>query len=227
MRNHTHIIKKSIEKGNKMKNIKWLFFDIGGTLADETESLRRRARLTAQMQTSLGHPCTQEELENAMRTSASMGRSYFSGACELLGLSGMVPYDAIGERLYPDAPFVLETLSKKYKLGIIANQPMGTENRLSAYGIRSYFSVILSSEEEGISKPNPEFFRRALLRSGCLPEEAFMIGDRTDNDIAPAKALGMHTVRIRQGLGGLMPVTEDSVRADFTVDSLTELLEIF
>ena len=210
-----------------MKNIKWLFFDIGGTLADETESLRRRARLTAEMQTALGHSCTQEELENAMRKSASMGRSYFSGACQLLGLSGMVPYDAIGEKLYPDAPFVLETLAKKYRLGIIANQPMGTENRLSVYGIREYFSLVLSSEEEGIAKPNPEFFRRALLRSGCLPEEACMIGDRTDNDIAPAKALGMRTVRIRQGLGGLMPVTEDSARADFTVDSLTELLKIF
>ena len=210
-----------------MKNIKWLFFDIGGTLADETESLHRRAKLTAEMQTALGHPCTQEELENAMRISASMGRSYFTGACELLGLSGMVPYDAIGERLYPDVKSVLEALSRKYKLGIIANQPMGTENRLSVYGIRDYFSVVLSSEEEGISKPNPEFFRRAILRAGCLPEEAFMIGDRPDNDIAPAKSLGMHTVRIRQGLGGLMPVTEDSVRADFTVDSLTELLEIF
>ena len=210
-----------------MKNIKWLFFDIGGTLADETESLRRRARRTAEMQTALGHPCTQEELENAMKRSASMGKSYFSGACELLGLSGMVPYDAIGEKLYSDAPFVLEMLAKKYRLGIIANQPMGTENRLSDYGIRDYFSVILSSEEEGISKPNPEFFRRALLRADCLPEEACMIGDRPDNDIKPAKALGMHTVRIRQGLGGLMPVTQDEARADDTVDSLTDLLEIF
>ena len=210
-----------------MKNIKWLFFDIGGTLADETESLRRRARLTAEMQTALGHPCSQEELENAMKQSASMGKSYFAGACELLGLSGMVPYDAIGEKLYSDAAFVLEQLSKKYRLGIIANQPMGTENRLAAYGIRDYFSVVLSSEEEGISKPNPEFFRRAIIRSGCLPEEAYMIGDRPDNDIAPAKALGMHTVRIRQGLGGLMPVKNDEARADYTVDSLTDLLGIF
>ena len=210
-----------------MKNIKWLFFDIGGTLADETESLRRRAKLTAEMQTALGNPCTQEELENAMRKSASMGNSYFSGACEMLGLTGMVPYDAIGEKLYSDAAFVLEKLAKKYRLGIIANQPMGTENRLSDYGIRDYFSVVLSSEEEGISKPNPEFFRRAILRAGCLPSEAYMIGDRPDNDIAPAKALGMHTVRIRQGLGGLMPVLKEEARADYTVDSLTELLEIF
>ena len=30
-----------------------------------------------------------------------------------------------------------------------------------------------------------------------------MIGDRIDNDIAPAKSLGMNTVWIRQGYGGL------------------------
>ena len=209
------------------KNIKWLFFDIGGTLADETESLRRRARLTAEQHSALGHPCTTEDLEKAMAQAASMGKSYFAGACELLGLTGMVPYDAIGEKLYSDATEVLRILSEKYKLGIIANQPMGTEKRLNAYGIREYFSVILSSEEEGISKPNPEFFKRAIQRANCLPSEAYMIGDRPDNDIAPAKALGMRTIRIRQGLGGLMPVTEDEKRADFTVDSLTELLKIF
>ena len=162
-----------------------------------------------------------------MRQAASMGKSYFSGACELLGLTGMVPYDAIGERLYPDAPAVLQNLSEAYLLGIIANQPLGTEDRLRAYGIRDYFSMILSSEEEGISKPDPELFRRAIARAGCLPEEACMIGDRPDNDIAPAKAIGLHTVRIRQGLGGLMPVTEETHRADATVNSLTELLSIF
>ena len=87
--------------------------------------------------------------------------------------------------------------------------------------------MILSSEEEGISKPNPELFLRALERSGCPAENAWMIGDRPDNDIAPAKALGMKTVRVRQGLGGLMPVTSEELKADHTVDSLTELLEIF
>ncbi|MBQ3488987.1 MAG: HAD family hydrolase [Clostridia bacterium] len=209
------------------KNIQWLFFDIGGTLADETESLRRRAKLTAEQQTLLGNACTQKDLENAMKKAALMGKSYFAGACELLGLSGMVPYDAIGEKLYSNAPSVLRALSEHYRLGIIANQPMGTENRLRAYGIRDYFSVILSSEEEGISKPNPELFIRALNRANCSAECAVMIGDRPDNDIAPAKALGMHTVRIRQGLGGLMPVTDDSAQADCTVDSLSELLDIF
>ena len=207
--------------------MEWIFFDIGGTLADETKSLHRRAELTAKMQNKMGNHCTTEQIEEAMEKAASMGFSYFQGAMKLLGLTRMVPYDAVGEKLYGDVKTVLEALHGKYRLGIIANQPLGTEARLKHYGIRDYFSVVLSSEEEGISKPNPELFRRALERAGCAPENAWMIGDRPDNDIAPAKALGMKTVRVRQGLGGLMPVTSEDWKADHTVDSLSELLSIF
>ena len=207
--------------------MEWIFFDIGGTLADETKSLHRRAELTAKLQNKMGIHCSTEQIEEAMKKAASMGLSYFQGAVKLLGLKSMVPYDAVGEKLYGDVKTVLEALSGKYKLGIIANQPLGTEGRLKHYGIRDYFSVILSSDEEGLSKPDLEFFRRALERSGCPAENAWMIGDRPDNDIAPAKALGMKTVRVRQGLGGLMPVTSEELKADHTVDSLTELLKIF
>ena len=207
--------------------MEWIFFDIGGTLADETKSLHRRADLTAKMQNKMGIHCTTEQIEEAMKKAALMGRSYFQGAVDMLGLRGMVPYDAVGEKLYGDVKTVLETLYGKYHLGIIANQPLGTEARLKHYGVRDYFSVILSSAEEGISKPAKELFLRAIERAGCAPHEAWMIGDRPDNDIKPAKALGMKTVRVRQGLGGLMPVTSEEMRADHTVDSLSELLEIF
>ena len=207
--------------------MEWIFFDIGGTLADETKSLHRRAELTAKMQNKIGVHCTTEQIEDAMQRAAEMGKPYFQGAVELLGLKGMVPYDAVGEKLYGDVKPVLEALYGKYKLGIIANQPLGTEGRLKHYGIRDYFSVILSSAEEGISKPESALFLRALERAGCEPGEAWMIGDRPDNDIAPAKALGMKTVRVRQGLGGRMPVTSEEMRADHTVDSLSELLPIF
>ncbi|MBS0522088.1 MAG: HAD family hydrolase, partial [Proteobacteria bacterium] len=34
---------------------------------------------------------------------------------------------------------------------------------------------------------------------GVAPAECIMVGDRIDNDIAPAKALGMATIRFRTG----------------------------
>ncbi len=202
--------------------IKWIFFDIGGTLVDETLSIRRRVEMTAEMQTdpALRDP---ELLLAIMQKSALAGGSYFRGAMQKLGVSNYPSYDAVGERLFPYTLETLRTLSKTYKLGIIANQPAGTEKRLTAYGIREYFAFVLSSAEEGLEKPAPELFLRALARAGCSPEEVVMVGDRPDNDIAPANALGMKTVRVTQGLGGLMPILGAEMRADITIEKLSEL----
>ena len=210
-----------------MKQVKWLFFDVGGTLVDETDSFRRRVLQTIAIQKNLGNIYTPEYLEKAMRESALAGGSYFRGAMKNLGIFNFAPYDCIGERLYPDAKAVLETLCCRYSLGIIANQPAGTVKRLSEYGVGHLFALIFSSAEEGIEKPDPALFLRAIRGAGCEPSEICMIGDRPDNDIAPAKSLGMKTVRIAQGLGGLMPVRDASMQADRTAGSLRELLEIF
>lgn len=208
------------------KKIRWIFFDVGGTLVDETESFRRRVQRTIAMQKEIGNEYTEEQLENAMREAALSGGSYFRGAMKNIGLSPVAPYDAIGERLYPETQVVLKALSAKYKLGIIANQPMGTAKRLQTYGISEYISLVLSSAEEGVEKPEPIIFLSALERADCKAEEAVMIGDRPDNDILPAKRLGMKTIRITQGLGGLMPVRNEEMQADATVRNLNELLNI-
>ncbi len=204
--------------------LKWIFFDIGGTLVNETHSFRLRVLETIKIQEKLGNHYTIAQLETEMRRSALAGRSYFRGAMKTLGLSDYTPYDGVGEYLYPEVKAVLAALSKRYKLGIIANQPLGTETRLREYGIRDYFSVVLSSAEEGMEKPEKALFLRALGRADCRPEEAMMIGDRPDNDVKPAKALGMQTVRITQGFGGMMPVFDESMQADVTISNLGELL---
>lgn len=49
-----------------------------------------------------------------------------------------------------------------------------------------------------------------------------MVGDRLDNDIAPARALGMATVWIRRGYYGTLTVPGD-LRADHTIEGLDEL----
>src|SRR5207248_1894328 len=47
------------------------------------------------------------------------------------------------------------------------------------------------------SKPDPALFRRALDRAGARPEECLMVGDRLDNDVAPASLLGLTTAWVR------------------------------
>ena len=53
-----------------------------------------------------------------------------------------------------------------------------------------------------------------------------MLGDRLDNDIAPAKTLGMKTIWIKQGFSAYSPIQAPSEEPDFTVNSLSDLLKI-
>ncbi|RRD32567.1 HAD family hydrolase [Streptococcus minor] len=57
------------------------------------------------------------------------------------------------------------------------------------------------------------------------PSRSIYIGDRVDNDMVPAKKLGMKTIRMKQGLGQYSP--EDRFYpSDWQVASIQELLEI-
>lgn len=53
-----------------------------------------------------------------------------------------------------------------------------------------------------------------------------MIGDRIDNDIVPANSLGMYTIWIKQGFWRYWSIKNDIEKADYTVNSLSELCEI-
>lgn len=53
---------------------------------------------------------------------------------------------------------------------------------------------------------------------------AVMIGDRIDNDIVPAKQLGMKTIWIKQGFGSLWTVMDESEKADIEVNNLSDIL---
>lgn len=76
-------------------------------------------------------------------------------------------------------------------------------------------------------KPDIRIFEYALDKANCTPQEACMIGDRLDNDILPAKALGIKTVWIKQGFGVLQKPLSKSEEPDHFINNLSELLEIF
>lgn len=128
------------------------------------------------------------------------------------------------ERLYTDTKDCLKKLSRIYKIGVIANQSLGTSERLENLGVRKYIDLIIASAEEGVSKPDRRIFEIALERSCCKPENAVMIGDRIDNDIVPAKQLGMKTIWIKQGFGSLWTVMDESEKADIEVNNLSDIL---
>ena len=102
----------------------------------------------------------------------------------------------------PEMKAAAEKLSEHYRLGVIANQPREVVPLLEERGLLPLFEVLAVSEELGTEKPEPRIFEWALAEAGVLPAQAMMIGDRIDNDIKPAKALGMQTLWLRLGHEG-------------------------
>ena len=54
-----------------------------------------------------------------------------------------------------------------------------------------------------------------------------MIGDRLDNDIAPAKKLGFKTIWVKQGLNAYTSPTSQWDQADAVVDRIEQVAVLF
>lgn len=68
------------------------------------------------------------------------------------------------------------------------------QGKLRHCALDGLIDALVVSEEEGISKPDPEIFRRALARVGCAASAAVMVGDSWTADIAGARAAGLRAV---------------------------------
>ena len=101
-------------------------------------------------------------------------------------------------QLRPGIDGLLRRLRERgLKLGIVANQPEAARERL-ARGIGDLFDS-RHQRDHRPRKPDPRAFLAAAEALGVAPAECIMVGDRIDNDIAPAKALGMATIQFRSG----------------------------
>ena len=97
---------------------------------------------------------------------------------------------------FPNLLSMLEDLAmKSIRLGMITNgRGQFQLDNILALGIKDHFEEILISEWEGMSKPDPAIFQKALSSLDISPDEAVYIGDHPKNDIQAAQALGMKAI---------------------------------
>jgi HAD superfamily hydrolase (TIGR01549 family) len=204
-----------------MQDARWLFFDLGNTLISEERAWERRIQRLASSLERYGRRPTIEEVRGAFReASEEFAPRLIARAIEKLIddlecrklILAEARYDKELESLYEGAEQTLRKVSSRYRIGVIANQPAGTEERLVKWGLMPFISICLSSTEVGLEKPDPAIFQLALSQSGCEPEQAVMIGDRLDNDIRPARLLGWKTIRIAQGFARFQSPRDDLTR---------------
>ena len=207
--------------------MKTLFFDVGYTLVNEDAVWERRCREQAATDEAKKLGVTAQDIYHEIEKATIKGLPQFRTVIERYNFSEMVPYHHELETMYEEAPLVLGALSKKYELGVIANQLDGLKERLENFGIRQYFKYVISSWDVKVMKPDVRIFEHALKTANCKAHDAVMIGDRIDNDTAPAQSLGMKAVWIKQGFGKLQTALAAANQPDYEVENLTELLKIF
>jgi HAD superfamily hydrolase (TIGR01549 family) len=92
--------------------------------------------------------------------------------------------------LYPDAlPLLCDLRAAGLQLGLISNTGRDLDEFVAHHVLE--VDVALASRTHGKTKPDPSIFHAALERLGVAPEEAAMVGDSWEDDIAGARAIGM------------------------------------
>jgi FMN phosphatase YigB (HAD superfamily) len=119
--------------------------------------------------------------------------------------------------LHPDAlPCFAALRARGLRLGAAGNMYAHHEEFL-----RPHLDFVGSSERWGVEKPAEGFFAQIVKKAGVPAGDIVYVGDRVDNDVLPALAAGLRTVRVRRGAHAHV----ESPAGTTTIDSLAELPE--
>ncbi len=207
-----------------MKEVKYIFFDIGYTLVNEDAVWQKRCLEQSQTDQAKAIGVTAERLMQDITDASTQFKPQFKSVINKYGFTQSAPYRNEYETLYDDTIQVLQKLSKSFCLGIIANQSGDLSVRLREWKIDKYFSAVISSSDYGFSKPDERLFIAALEKSGVSANECAMIGDRLDNDIMPANKLGFTTVRIKRGFAAKQVPPSPIYAPNYEIDTLNDIL---
>jgi putative hydrolase of the HAD superfamily len=214
--------------------IQAVLFDVGGPLNTE---LLHEAAWDRQMLVALrehGIPVTDEQLAAAsQRAVDAFAPNAYQAIIWTLTENHPAARAALSGRSFPGdhtlqlrdgiADVLAHLHARGVLLGLAANQPADVIVRLDTVGIGRYFTHREVSGMHGYRKPDLRLFLRACEDLGVAPEECVMVGDRIDNDIVPARILGMRTVLFRTGRHiAQQPRAHDEV-PDFEVHTAAEL----
>lgn len=82
------------------------------------------------------------------------------------------------------------------RLALLTNNVTPIEQPGPLDDLLALFDVVVQSSVEGVRKPEPAFYERALERLGGLPPEAAVFLDDLGVNLKPARAMGMATIKV-------------------------------
>lgn len=222
-----------------MSKIRALLFDLDNTLVDFMKMKRSavEAAITAMIDAGLDMTpdeagrCIwdiydQEGIESQEVFDRFLIEHYGRINYKILA-AGIIAYRRAREAamvLYPHVKSTLvQLVHRGYRLAVLSDAPAKQAwLRLCSLGLQHFFETVITFEDTGERKPHPSPFHKALETLGVKADEALMIGDWPERDMAGAKAVGIRTIYARYGDAH----QNLNSGADREIDEISEILDI-
>ncbi|MFX1571604.1 MAG: HAD family hydrolase [Promethearchaeota archaeon] len=128
--------------------------------------------------------------------------------------------------LKTDVKQTLETLSSKYKFGLVSNTGITPgkiiKKVLKKYNILNLFQILVFSDEIGFYKPCSILFKTVIKEFNCKPSNIIHIGDILETDVKGAKKCNMRTVWINDS----NYQNSEEIKPDYAIKRISEVIEI-
>lgn len=187
--------------------IKYIYFDVSGTLLHKPILFQKIQGVLQQHNYNVSvkeikykHKLLSEVIKFPDKTDEFFYKNFNS---ELLYLLGIVPSEKICNDLFESCTYLpwekyedtIFLKDLKLPLGIISNFNTTLKNKLDDF-FGPIFKDVYVSEEVGVSKPDVNFYKKAIESCSAKPEEILYIGDSIKLDLEPAVLLGMKVLVI-------------------------------
>ena len=227
---------------HSLERVKFLTFDIFGTVMDLTGSLAGPAGdFLAANGSEVGGQVfyadwrERQRIEQYQDNLLMLGHSGYLETCRRAFVYCLkkhnVSYrdDAVREFMqvymdlqpYPDAIEGLLDLGARYRLVALSNGEQWYLERLLENNVPVQFDSIISVDQVGAFKPSPGIYRKAVQLLGCEPGEIMMVAAHSF-DILGAQACGFRAAYVNRYQ---LPTEDSDYQPDIVVDDFLQLAE--
>jgi putative hydrolase of the HAD superfamily len=221
-----------------------LVFAIDDVLYDTSQQLSASRMSAVRAMREAGLPADIEtayrKLDEIAKETGPDDTKHFDKLLERLGLkwnpeviaAGVVAYRATSPvylKPFPDAvPTLLGLRDNGYKLGVASKgRAVKQWQKLIQLGLEHIFHVVTISEETGSEKLTTDTLSKTLERLGNVkPELSVFVSCDVANEIAPANAAKMITVRIKTGAHRTTTPKTAEEKPAFEINRLSDMFEI-
>jgi len=227
-------------------HIQVLTFDADGTIWDFQTTMRKALALALkELRMLFPEAAAQVDVDDLLTHRREAEAAFRGQAMTMEGLrfaAFMRTLDAIGQRdealarrltreyldnrfanahIFDDAQPTLEILGDHFTLGLLTNGNSYPDK----LGLEAHFDFTLVAQDHGVWKPDTAFYELAIEHAGVPAEAILHVGDSLENDIRPARRVGMQAVWLNR-TGGDLPARYQSVATLYSLHELAAYLGV-